>query len=134
MIVYNSNFSTNSFDAEKKLLKSTWLHASEKMLEEIFKSEMQKILDEIKKYKPLYVLIDTRDFDFKVSQPLQDWIVKYFIERVILIGVSRYAIVVPDIVYSQVSVEKIPPDEEVEEEFLIRYFLDEPKALEWLEC
>lgn len=131
MLIYKSLYSTTDYYKEQNFICSAWLTESSVLTKDSFKDEMVKVLAQIKECVPKKVLIDTRNFKFNVTQEVQDWIVKFFLERVIELGVTKYAIVVPVDIYKTVSVDHIQTDDK-DEEIAIQYFKDIEAAKSWI--
>jgi len=130
MQVYQSEFSTTTFDPELSIIYSTWHPLSQKLTEESFKKEMQIILQHTEKVKPLNIIANVTNFNFTVTQKIQNWIVKNFIGKAMEFGIQKYAIIVSEKLLAEVSEERIEKDED--ESFLIQYFDNKEKAEQWM--
>jgi hypothetical protein len=130
MLVYQSKYSSTSYDKIASIVHSSWASPSDKLTDEEFKVEMRAILEQIKKYMPAHIIINTKEFRFPVTQHTQDWIVKNFIVEVMVLGVRKYAIIVNEDAMPAVKMEGI--HDEPGEDFDIEYFINEEDARNWL--
>lgn len=131
---YQSKYSIAFFEPENALLKMSWFTSSEEMSERVLKEEMQNILSHIKSNKPTKIIVDTINFRYQVTQSVQIWIATEFINKAFLLGIDKYAIVVDEDIYEEVSIQQIDDDDENnKEDALIQYFIDEDDAFDWLD-
>ena len=130
MSIYQSKYLLAIFNKESSLMRLSWNTSSEELNADGVKFEMDAILKHIEKHRPLKVIADTTDFNYSVNQDMQNWIVNYFLNKVILLGGERYAIMVSSEILDEVSTEQINSDEE--EDVLIKYFDDDDKAMNWV--
>ena len=99
------------------------------MKEDEFKAELNTLLKMVTQLNPWRVLVNTVDFKFEVSDSDQNWLVTFFIEKVINNGVQRYAIVVPP---DDLRSKEVETDAIEDENFTLQYFNHEPTANAWL--
>mgnify|MGYP001340466361 CR=1 FL=1 len=132
MLNYQSKYSIAFYNAEHKLMKLSWFTSSEELSEAGLKDEMSNILNHIKDNKPRKILVDTINFRYHVTQSVQNWMVSNFINKVFMLGVEKYAIVVDEEIYDEVKIQQVSVDEEEEESTHIQYFTDEEDAFDWL--
>jgi uncharacterized lipoprotein YajG len=132
MLNYQSKYSIAFYDAENKLMKLSWFTSSEELSEATLKEEMKSILIHIKDNSPNKIIVDTLNFRYQVTQSIQNWIVSNFINKVFLLGVEKYAIVVEDEVYDEVKIQQVDSEDDEEESALIQYFTDDEDAFDWL--
>ena len=131
MCKFQSKYSIAFYDEKYSLVKLSWFTSSEELSEKLLKEEMNSVLGYIKKYQPKNILVDTTNFRYHVTQSIQNWIVTEFINKVFLFSIEKYAIVVDEEVYKNVSVQQIEEDDE--DNLLIQYFIDEEEAHDWLD-
>lgn len=132
MLNYQSKYSIAFYDANYDVMKLSWFTSSEELSEAGLKEEMSSILNHIKENKPKKIIVDTINFRYHVTQSIQNWIVSNFINKVFLLGVEKYAIVVDEEVYNEVKVQQVAIDDDDEESAHIQYFTDDEDAFDWL--
>lgn len=133
MLNYQSKYSIAFYEEDYDLMKLSWFTSSEELSEANLKDEMNNILNHIKENKPKKIIVDTINFRYQVTQSIQNWIVSNFINKVFLIGVEKYAIVVDEEVFEDVNTQNVSLEDDEEDSALIQYFTDDEEAFDWLE-
>ncbi len=131
MEVYKSEHWSIFHDEELKLLTPVWNNNSESMTEDLYKSEMNNYAQTVEKYKPKQLLIDCRDFCFPITPTIQEWIDKTIFPRVLSVGVTYVAIVIPSELIANLSVQQAMEESEGTK-FQTRYFDNREDAKQWL--
>lgn len=129
-VEYKSPHKEISFEEESGIVKQEWLDTSG-LTDELLKSELKEYVKVVEKYQPKGLLSDGRHFDYTIAPELQDWIGREVIGKFIALGVKKYAQIIPEELFSQISVEQTLTDSSTGE-FVSQYFPDEDSAREWL--
>ena len=83
------------------------------------------------KYKPVYLLVDERLFDFMITPNLQLWTNEKLIKPAVMSGAKRVALISNDDIFVQTAVEQLL-DEKEAKPLEIMYFTEVEKAEKWL--
>jgi hypothetical protein len=129
--VYKSEFVEYDFDEENSILFETW--SSAELNEKIFKEEQMHKKELLERHQPKHILDNISQTDFTISTELQSWSEELFVPILMGIGTTKYAIVVPESIFGQVSMEQTI--EEVEQHNIdieFQYFDSEEDAVSWL--
>ncbi len=131
--IYSSELQEIYYDKSKSLIKNIWL--AENISFEEMKKEMKNWMDNFNQTKAKYMLTDS-SLGIIVPPKTQDWIVDFLFPTVIEKGILKYAILLSEEIFSQVSVEQMFDEKKVtEEDNFQQFFFDkseEKKALDWL--
>ena len=130
MKIYGSKYAEAEFSEELQIAETRWTGATEGLSEVTLMNEFRALLNCLTSIRPLYILADTTGFRMEMTELMQQWIVMQYMQPIIDLGTSRYAILVSPDTYQTVSREII--DENTVDGFEIQYFISKEKALEWL--
>ncbi len=103
--VYESTYVTLIVNEEAQLLKVIWLPATESMQDEDFRKELTAYAEITEKYRPTKSLVDTKFFLFTVVPETQEWINQNIHQRSLQAGIKKFAYLVSEDLFSQVSIE-----------------------------
>ncbi len=131
MEVYKSKYWIINFEEENALMNPRWLEESGNMSTEEYKSEMLKYVDLVKKYRPDKALIDNFKCGYAIEPVVQEWVNENFFPPILAVGVKRIAILMPEEIVLQLSLEQVM-EESRGLEFETKYFSNEQVAREWL--
>ena len=129
--IYSSKLQEIYFDENKSLIKNIWLIIDISF--EDMKQEMINWMDKFNEYKPKYMFTDSSR-GVIVVPIVQKWIIDFLFPAVVKKGVLKYAIILSDEIFSEVSVEQMFDEEKdiPNDEFQQLFFKDENQALDWL--
>jgi hypothetical protein len=131
MQIYQGNFQTIFYFAEKQRLEALW-HNTPKMEDTFYREEVIKQLDYIQQYKPAYLLLDTSQFHFRITLETQQWTGSTVFPQAISAGVTKIALLVSQDFLAQMSIEK-NMEKEKTGQMIVRYFDKRESAIRWLE-
>ncbi len=122
------------FDKENRVIEVEW----KKDVLDLFEDEYKKILDEIHAqfydYKPLYLLHNSKDFVYPMTESLQEYITENFSKKVLPeVGIRKVAYVFPTDYLSQIGLEMLVNKAEAAQPSILRMFFDNrDDAYNWL--
>ena len=131
MKLYSSPYVEYLFDQKNSILFETW--TSKMLTEDIYKEEMLHKKDLLNQHKPIFILDDISRTNFSISPELQAWTEELFVPILMNLGVKKYAIILPQSIFGQVSMEQTV--DEVQEHDLgieFKYFDSVSNAKDWL--
>ncbi len=129
--IYESKFIRLRFDEESLVFYEFW--NSEEFDEETFKKEMLHKMELMKEYRPKRVLDDVSQCPFTINPELQDWTEKHLNPIVSDLNIDRYALVLPEDLFTQVSLEQTVDEFNVNNvQTVFRYFMTEADGEAWL--
>ena len=128
--LHKSQYYEILFDENKSLIIHKALPATSTMDSEIFKEEMRIFLEMCEKHLPEKDLVNLVDMNYSIVPEAQEWVNTEIFPRLLNV-IKRMAIVVPVGFFESVALEQTM-DEEFGRRFIMQYFDDENKALEWL--
>ncbi len=131
MEVYKSKYWNILFESENKMLIPTWNEASADLTNDLYKSEMEIYTQMVEKYHPNKALINCMKFYFAIGTDIQEWTNTMLFPRILAVGVTRVAIVMPADIITQMSLEQVM-GEALGVKFVTNYFDNETAAREWL--
>lgn len=133
MEIYESQFVKRKFDSLTGIMTSSWLPETEKMDKEAYKKEMLSLCDLLEKFESGLLLSNTKNLRFTITPELQEWTTQEIAPRLTENQLKKQAVVIPEEIFSQVSMEQVISDvEEKEHQHQTRFFPDAGKAKEWL--
>lgn len=129
--LYENEFVTIHWLQEEpvKVLKSVWKDESARMQEENFREIIEKWCELVEEHHPLGSMINSLKFRFTIVPELQDWYNQEITPRTFEAGMRKIAFIVPEEIFSEVSIEQIFNDQE---EVIFQYFDNEENAQSWL--
>lgn len=130
--IYKDPFRTVSFEKSKKMLHQIWHKATDDMTVDEYKKAALSLVEEVGKHGAIRILNNAVESQFVVTPELQDWFNANVATRLLKSGVQKYAIILPDELFTQVSVEQIVDDTVDVVKDKINYFNSEENALEWM--
>ncbi len=130
--IYSSKLQEIYYDDSKRIIKNIWL--TDNISFEEMKKEMKNWMSNFNQTKAKYMLTDS-SLGVLVPPKTQEWIIDFLFPTVIENGVSKYAILLSEEIFSQVSVEQMFDEDKVRENINFQqFFFDkdgEKKALDW---
>lgn len=130
MIIYQSDYISIHYSEEESLLERHWKPSSTGIDDEQFKKEMLQVLEAAKKYQPIRVLGDTKNFFYVILPEMQEWLDEHVYAQLGNHGVQKMAFVNSEDFYAQLSVEQSIG--ESSKNYQIQYFGSEEEAKAWL--
>ena len=129
--IYSSELQEIYVDENKSLLKNIWLTTNISF--DDMKKEMANAMDKFNEYNPKYMLTDN-SLGQIVAPKVQEWVINFLFPTVVEKGVLKYAIILSDEIFSEVSVEQMFDEEKdiPNDEFQQLFFKEENQAIEWL--
>jgi len=132
MEIYKSKFVLRTYDVINRTITSTWLSSTEKMTIDEFKAEMLTLVDVIIKHKATYLLSIMKDLRFPIVPDLQNWISHTIVPKFIEAKLLKQAIIIPDELIAQLSMEQTIDEVEHEKhEHQSKFFSDIEEAKKW---
>jgi hypothetical protein len=131
-IIHQSPYFIVSYHEAQGIFESSWQNSQE-LTSTIFKKEMLVYVELVKKYKPTQYLVDDHDNKFVISIELQDWVNEYIFPHTMHEAVKKFALVVPQEIFAQISLEQtIETGEENIKKIPTQYFSNREAAMQWL--
>lgn len=131
-IIHQSQYFTVFYHEVHGIFESSWLNSQE-LTSTIFKKEMLIYVELAKKYKPTQYLVNDHDNKFVISIELQDWVNEYIFPHTMHEGVKKFALVVPQEIFAQISLEQtIETGEENIKKIPTQYFPNRETSVQWL--
>lgn len=115
MKIYTSKYVERFFDEENQMITSTWLTTTEHMNAEEFKEEMQQLATLIKEKEVRFILSITKDLRFPIVPELQQWVSEVIVPQFIEAKIEKQAIIIPEELIAQLSLEQTVDDVELTE-------------------
>ncbi len=132
MEISKNKFVVRSFDQKQNILTSTWLKSTATMNEEEFKEEMINLAELVIKHKARFLLSSTKDMLFPIVPELQEWITQNIAPKIMHSGFQKQAIIIPEDIFAQMSLEQTIEDIEKEEHtHKTKFFTTNEEALKW---
>ena len=126
---YKDNWVTMCIDEMKSVLHIVW-HDDGTLTAQQYKAHLLTAKQLAERYKPIKSFNDARKFKLAISPELQIWISENIFQKKGQEIIKRYAFVVSDSVFAQISIEQMM--EESERESMSRYFDNVQAAEVWL--
>ncbi len=114
---------------EQKLLRANWTGAY-LSLEEVQKGALTA-LDYLKRYNAPYLFNDNRELEGAWDEA-NDWIAQVWMPQAIAAGMKKFAHILAQDLYGQLSAEFLEENSRKVGDFQMRLFGDEQEALAWL--
>lgn len=129
--IYSSPLQEIYYDEENSIIKNIWLAVDIKFGD--MKLEMQNWMDKFREKQPKFMLTDS-SYGIVVPTDIQDWIVSFLFPEVIEKGVSKYAIILSEEFFAQLSVEQMFDEirDDSDTGFKQYNFENEADAMKWL--
>lgn len=137
LTLHKSKYINLIFDESHSLLIEKWSNAP--LNDDIYKSEMLIKQRVMKENQPKLVLDDITECDYIVVPEIQNWTEDLLAPVFIDIGLDKYALVINEDLFMEVSLEQTV--DEIEDHatqhgdqlpFTIKMFKDKEEALDWL--
>ena len=93
--------------ADKKEIQAIWKRETEIMTDEDYKELVFNSLVVYEVYHPTFFLIDCTYFFFTASPEMQLWIAENFTPKIVALGITKVAIILPKEFYALLSVEQM---------------------------
>jgi len=126
----SSPYSTIKIYPEDRLLHSTWLEESKQLNEDQVMQEMLQVSRLVVQHQVQLILADVIHYPFRENTTLQNWINNQYIPDILDSGIKRYAIVVKEMVMS--NLDNLEGLIDKEDSMELRYFTDSDEAKKWL--
>jgi len=105
--VFKSKFVKILFDEETKICTSIYLSETENMTDKEWQTLMSQLVKVIEKYKPRFILDDSRDRKYDYPPDIQTWTLELFVESWNKIGLEKYVQILPKHIIGQITAEQI---------------------------
>jgi L-asparaginase/Glu-tRNA(Gln) amidotransferase subunit D len=112
---------------DNNILKNVWTEKTQTMTLEDFQEATQNHAGFVIEHSSLNLLVDTRNFKYRVPEENTAWTEKELNPRYHNIGVKKFAFIMP---VEYLAYVKDTPSQDGK--FATRYFADENEALTWL--
>lgn len=130
MKLFSNDYIRIDYQEPVSVLETVWMPRSSELGDEGVMREMRTFLEFIHSKKPRGIIADTRYFGVKVTPSLQSWIVLHYMAEIMELGVKKYAILVTEKEFRELSKRNF--GEDVEEDLKIEYFNDYTAAFRWV--
>ncbi|OQX98616.1 MAG: hypothetical protein B6I24_04850 [Bacteroidetes bacterium 4572_128] len=130
--IYESQFLNIFYEEDISLMTEIFTEETENITDEKYKKMMLNILECIKKYKPIKLIVDLKNFIFIIVPELQEWQDKNIVPEISKCSAKIAAYIVSKDFFSQMSIEQTVEEEESEKNFTVKYFEDIKKARKWI--
>ncbi|SFF49072.1 hypothetical protein [Thermoflexibacter ruber] len=131
MITEKTDFQLLTFDADTKLVSITWQENTKLMTEEQYRNEQLQTRDFCLKNKPAKLCVNTQNLFFVITPDLQVWTDVNLVQPLIEQGVSRFAFIMPEDIFTQVSIQQAV-EENPQQLESTRFFDKEAEGMSWL--
>jgi hypothetical protein len=131
MINRKTDFQLLTFDPDTNLLIITWQENTKLMTEEQYKNEQLQTRDFCLENKPTKLCVNTQNLFFVITPDLQVWTDVNLVQPLIEEGVSRFAFVMPEDIFTQVSIQQAVEENQQQLEST-RFFDKKAEAMSWL--
>ncbi len=128
MTVYNHSLYTFDLIENGKILLFNWTDATENMSGEDYQEALHNYAGFGSEYQVPAMLVDVRNFKYKMSPELGTWRDDHISPRYSKFGLAKFAYIVPLGVVSKMKDTMKP----VERTFEEAYFEDKQEAINWL--
>lgn len=135
MEILNTNYQIAQYDSNTGVLIQAWKKTSKHMNTQEYKEgilELMDLLDELKPRGIRHVLSDTKDFEFTISPEVQVWVAKTIRKKFVETRIQKFALIVSEYLFSQVSVEQAVQEVIPDNDMYTRYFDQRVLAMNWL--
>jgi len=133
--VYISKLQKIEFSKDYKLLKNIWLKASSNINLATMQAEMTEWMRAFEQTKPTVMMTFNSDAQQVLIKEIQDWISTFLFPKIVIEGVSKWAVITSLNIYSTMSADKMLNkgiEKIAGQNFECRFFIDEHKASTWL--
>jgi hypothetical protein len=131
MEIYKSKYWNIFFEESTKMIVPAWNEKTIELTDELYKFEMEKYTELVEKYRPNKALVNCLKQSFAIGVDLQEWTNNTLFPRILAVGVTRVAILMPADLIAQLSLEQTM-GEALGVKFVTDYFDNEPEARKWL--
>lgn len=129
-LLSENKFSKVYKEEETSTIEWHWENENGDMTIEEYKEEMLIFLNTIESRKPLNTLVDTRTFALVIAPELQEWVDKNISIKINKI-IDKLAFVLPEDIFTQVSIQQAIDEEEGQNYNNVSYFESIDKARAW---
>jgi hypothetical protein len=132
MKLRNNEYWWITFEPETSVMESCWVN-TDSLTDQLFKEEMLAYADLALKYKPTYYLVNTVRSTYTMGLEIQEWVGLNVFPKTMHDGVRKFAIVIAEDLYAQVSISQAIEDAEAQiGQVPTRYFDTVEKARKWI--
>lgn len=132
MEIYRDRFRSVSFEKNNKILYVEWFPESEHITDEEYLDASRKTPEFALQNKAIGILMNTLNFRFVVVPEIQKKLNEEVIPQYLKNGVKKFAMLIPQQLFSQISIEQAVDYSSNEVKQNVRYFDSEEKAEKWL--
>ncbi|MBB6460581.1 hypothetical protein [Flammeovirga kamogawensis] len=112
-------------------MTNSWLHNDViELNNDCYKNEVINWIDAFHKYSPSFCISDLRNFNYKLSEELQQWSAEYSRNNIRNSLIQKYAVIVSKDFMTHVAIENILDEYNASYEF--QYFLKLEDAMNWI--
>jgi hypothetical protein len=129
--IYQSLIQHLFYSPERHLLKEVFTEKSRNMKWTEYQQELIKTTEYLKDYRPSFLLVDARNFEFVIQKDMQKWIQENVFSVLDNVGVQKWAVINTPEFVSQISIEQTIESKK-ENNFQAQYFDSEEEAMNWL--
>ncbi len=130
MLLFEDQFISIAYQAEKQLLFASWTPASENLSDEHFKAINKMYIEFVEKYEVKNFLLNTENFLFSITVELQHWVGEHILLNLKEMGLQKVAFIVSKEFIAQLSIELTM--QENPNLMSVAYFDNQEEAQKWL--
>src|SRR3954465_5682123 len=104
--IYQSLIQHLFYSPERHLLKEVFTEKSRNMKWTEYQHELIKTTEYLKDYRPSFLLVDARNFEFVIQKDMQKWIHNNLFSVLDNVGVQKWAVISTPEFVSQISIER----------------------------
>ena len=128
---YQSQYHVIQYDPDNKVLLSHWT-VKDDIDQQTYQQEAQKLIEAAEKFKPIALIVDTRDFISPMTPDIHRWTTNIITPVLGKNGVKRIAYLMPKPILSRLSIELLITEAKLKSQFVNREIFDDyEKAFNW---
>jgi len=131
-VLYKSDYLTIEYYPEDKIIISVWGVSSLDFTIDDFYKEAIQYSKAVEGKEVRGILIDTRKFNFPMTEEVNHWVAENITPSFIKSGVKKVAYIMPEDFISRLGVELLVDKVNEKGEIVRRFFADFEEGLEWL--
>ncbi len=129
--LYKSDYLIVKHETDNNILESEWFFSSINLSPETLKREMKNRMNYIENLRPKGILVNARNFFYKLSPAIQEWMNKEILKKYYEAGVEKMAFIISNDLIAQVSIEQAIQESD-DTNTKIKYFDKIERARKWL--
>lgn len=133
MIIFKTPYREVEYIATHGLILNHWTEECANLTDELLKKDFEGYVEKvITLYKPELIYHNVSKAYYPMNPDLQNWINTNVNAKAIAYGARKFAFVLPEDIFTQISIQQTVEEDVVKNKVAIAYFDEEPKAIQWL--